>query len=310
MHDTPTPTAGGLAIIAGVCGALLLFRVLGGPKAGGDTAVLAAVGLAALLGLIGALDDLIELSAGAKLAAQLVIAGVFAVFVAYPAALPGLFGGAPVSLPAIAGMLGAVLWIVVAVNATNFIDGANGLVASAIAIAAAALGLAALPHAALSLAFLGLSAACLGFLPFNFPKAIVFQGDAGAQFAGAMIAMLAVVGAGSGGAVNLLAAPIALTPLLTDVLLTLIVRARRGERLFEAHREHLYQRWLLALGGDPAHLAYRARPIFALYALAAFAVARFAQGWAWPALIAGVALAVFGWLKMNRRLGRGPRPSG
>ena len=307
MHLTPTPTAGGLAMIAGVCAALLLFQSLGGPKDALDPQVIAAVALSALLGLIGALDDLIELSARAKLLIQVVLALAFSIFVAHPTALPGVFGGAPFALPTVIGIGGAALWIVVVVNAVNFMDGANGLVAGAIAIAAVGLGLAALPAQApfLTTAFLVLGGAALGFLPFNYPKAVVFQGDAGSQFTGALIAMLAIVGSGpgaSGGPINLLAAPIALTPLLADVLLTLIVRARRGDRLFEAHRDHLYQRWLMAEGGDHAKLAHRAWPIFGLYAVVAFAVARLAQARAWPLLVTAVVVAVFGWLWMNRRL--------
>ncbi len=308
MHDAPTPTAGGLAMIAGTGAGLLLFQGLGGPHDGLDAKVAASFGLAALLGLFGALDDLHEFGARTKLLVQLVVALAFAVFVARPAAIPIAAHNALVLAPAFS-IAGTALWIVVVVNAVNFMDGANGLVAGAMIIVGGALGMAALPtHATLlSVGLLAASSAGLGFLPTNYPNARLFQGDAGAQFTGALAAMLAVVGAGSGKSdapITLLAAPIALTPLLTDVLLTLIARARRRTRLFDAHREHLYQRWMLAKGGDHAKLAHRVWLIVGAYALAALVVARHAPGEAWPVLIVGVTISVGGWLAINQRLRR------
>ena len=308
LHVKPTPTSGGLGIICGAAAGLLLFEAIypGGQFASATAEVF---GLAALLGLFGALDDIFDIDAKIKLIVQLAVAVAFAVFVAHPAALP--WPGGEVLLPPVIGMGGTALWVVVVINTVNFMDGSNGLVAGSLAIAAGALGLAAMsadftPVGGVALIVLG--GAALGFLPTNFPRAQVFMGDAGAQFLGALLAMLAVVVAGDGGqraAVNLLAAPIALTPLLTDVFLTLIVRARRGSRLFDAHREHLYQRWFLARGESHGAVAARVWGVTGLYSILALVASQHAPALAWPALIAGVVASVGGWLLIGRRLAKG-----
>jgi UDP-N-acetylmuramyl pentapeptide phosphotransferase/UDP-N-acetylglucosamine-1-phosphate transferase len=202
---------------------------------------------------------------------------------------------------------GVALWMIVAANAVNFMDGANGLIAGSLAIVLGGLGLRSqgVEDAGVGLVLLAASAACLGFLPWNFPTARLFQGDAGALFLGAVVAALAVVAAEGGRAdapLDLLSAPIAMIPLLTDVLLTLIVRARRGARLLDAHRDHLFQRWLLAHAGDHAALARRVWLIMAVYTVLAASVAQGDPALAWAALAGGVAVAVAGWLWLDNRV--------
>ena len=95
----------------------------------------------------------------------------------------------------------------------------------------------------------------------------------GALFAAFLFAALCLAGAGpeGHGPVSLYFGPIALMPLLTDVLLTLLVRARRRKPLFSAHRDHLYQRWLRATGKGHLALAWRAGLIVTAYAALATA---------------------------------------
>ncbi len=94
------------------------------------------------------------------------------------------------------------------------------------------------------------AAATAGFLPFNL-KGRLFQGDAGALFGGFLFAALCLVACGRDGRgpVGLWFGPTTLLPFLTDVLLTLLRRARGRRSLLQAHREHLYQRWLAAAPG-------------------------------------------------------------
>ena len=198
-----------------------------------------------MLGLVGAWDDLFDLGARFKLLTQIVLSLLFAVFVARIEAIP-LTSGLNLPLGAVVGVIGTALWLVVVINAVNFMDGANGLAPGAVAITLLAFALTAFQQGAPSYGGTAIVAAlaAFGFLPWNFPKARLFQGDAGALFSGFLLAALAVIGAGprGQGPVFLLFAPLALLPFLVDVLLTLLVRAKAKKRLFDAHSEHLYQR--------------------------------------------------------------------
>ncbi|MHB8287456.1 MAG: glycosyltransferase family 4 protein, partial [Caulobacteraceae bacterium] len=254
-HKRPTPTSGGLSMLAAAgLGAVVFARLCGG--CGGFAPLAATLALAGVLGGMAALDDLYDFGAKAKLLAQAIAGLIFAVFVARIEVLP--LGFIDLPLGPVIGSLGTALWIVVATNAVNFMDGANGVAPGAEVIALAAFALAAfgagLP--AIGGVTLAGAAACAGFLPWNL-RGKLFQGDVGALFSSFLLAGLAVLATQTGAGhatVFLYFAPLALFPFLTDVLLTLLVRARRGERLFEAHRDHLYQLWLKA---DPGrrHLA-------------------------------------------------------
>jgi Fuc2NAc and GlcNAc transferase len=307
MHDAPTPTAGGLALFGGAAIALFAAAPTIRPSAIGEIGFAAAFAVAIAHGLLGALDDVFDFGAKAKLLVQLVLALAFAALV-HPARIP-LTNTLGVDLPWLAGVAGVALWMIVAVNAVNFTDGSNGLVVGALAIVLSGLGLRTLGEAdsALPAVLLGAAGACLGLLPWNYPKARLFQGDAGALYLGALIAALAVVAAGPGrvaAPMNLFTVPIALTPLLTDVLLTLIVRWRRKARLFDAHKDHLYQRWMSAHGGDHGALARRFWLIIALYTLTATSVAQGDPLAGVTAFAIGVAVAAAGWLWIDRELRR------
>ena len=304
MHATPTPTAGGLAMMGGTAAALLVVAPFAHLSALVDPPLCAAFAIALLHGLIGALDDVFDFGARAKLLAQVALALVFAIFVAHPVRIL-VTDGLALNLPVWASIAGTALWVVVVVNAVNFMDGSNGLIAGAMAIVLAGLGLRALSGEWPLLAVLWLagSAAYLGFLPWNFPRARLFQGDAGALFAGALVATLAVVAGGKVGAdaaLNLFAAPIALMPLLTDVLLTLAVRARRRAPLFKAHRDHLFQRWLAAHGGNHAKLARRLWAITGAFTFAAMLVSDGSPTKAALTLGGAVVISVLGWLWVDR----------
>ncbi len=160
------------------------------------------------------------------------------------------------------GTLGTALFVVVLLNAVNFMDGSNGLAAGAVAVALAGLGYAALRTghpAAAALAFT-CAAANLGYLAWNFPGGRLFQGDVGALFSAMVLAGVGVIVAtpgDSGATVSPYLVVFAALPLLVDVLLTLAVRIRNRERLFHAHRRHLYQLWLARTGRSHAALAWR-----------------------------------------------------
>jgi UDP-N-acetylmuramyl pentapeptide phosphotransferase/UDP-N-acetylglucosamine-1-phosphate transferase len=301
-HVRPTPTAGGVGVIAGAGAGLLVFA-WASPSDLAFAKIAASFGFAALLGLLGALDDHYDFGARPKFVAQTIMALVFAIFVARIEAIP-LTPNAALPLGYALGVLGTALWLVVAVNAVNFMDGVNGLAAGGVAIILLAFGVAALAAGAGALggaALIG-AAALIGFLPWNFPEARLFQGDAGALFSSFLLAALAVVGAGEHGRgpVFVLFAPLALVPFLADVLLTLLARARARKALFDAHREHLYQRRLISAGGSHTKVAVAAWGATAVFAAAALALRNTPPGLQAAGVGVGVLIAVVSW----RRLGR------
>jgi UDP-N-acetylmuramyl pentapeptide phosphotransferase/UDP-N-acetylglucosamine-1-phosphate transferase len=304
-HRRPTPTSGGLGILAGASVAAALGAALGPATARRDLwPVAVTVATAGALGLLGALDDVVDLGAKAKLLLQMAVALVFALVVARVEHLP-LAGGFSLPLGPWVGAAGAALWIVVATNAVNFMDGANGVAGGALAVALAALAAGAFTagEPAVGLAALAGAAANGGYLPWNL-RGGLFQGDAGALFSGFLFAALSVVAERSGTGLYVYFGPLALLPFLTDVLLTLLYRARRGRSLLEAHRDHLYQLWLQRTGRTHAALAWRVGVIMAAYGLYALLVQRAAPGARLALFGVGLAICVGGWTGLRRGLER------
>lgn len=306
MHASPTPTSGGLAVMAGVGAAVWLLppltRVFG-------LALAETLGLAVVLGLFGAVDDAVDLPARVKLLLQLLVILAVA-FAVPPPPFIALTDTLVLPLPGWLGSLGVALWILVVLNAVNFMDGANGLVAGSMAVVLLAFGMVMIGGgwAVVGVVWVAAAAALAGFLPFNFPKARLFQGDAGALFVAGLAAaswILVIKRQPQGPGLQLLALPIALAPVLTDVLLTLLARARRKARLMDAHREHLYQRWL-ARHGDHAALARRMWSLMAVFALVGAMAAVCSAAIASLLLLASVAACIAGWTAIDRGLRANP----
>lgn len=132
----------------------------------------------------------------------------------------------------------AALASVVLINVWNFMDGINGLAVSQAALAAA--GYALILPGALDWAGWSLVAACLGFLPFNFPRARIFLGDGGSGalgFALASLLALAVVTSNT----SWWSCWIPLTAFLVDAGFTLLARMLARQRWWEPHAQHVYQ---------------------------------------------------------------------
>ena len=212
LHVAPTPRGAGIGIALVMVPAFLAW----------STPMMAAG--VALFAVAGLLDDLRSPPAWAKLLVQLSAAGLMAL------ALPPAW--------ALSGVL--VLAATYLVNACNFMDGSNGLLAGQGMVIA--LGLALWPQEmpGLHLPAWCLAGACLGFLPFNVPRARGFLGDVGSHAIGASLAAL-FLAAVLGGAMPVPAALLMLTPVLVDTALTLVRRAAARKPVWRAHREHLYQ---------------------------------------------------------------------
>ena len=200
IHSSPMPLAGGWAVFTGIAAAIALGAVAielgwGGPEAtrlmshglGRRAPQLVALlaGAAAMLG-IGAWDDRHELRPATKLALQ--------VLVALGVALAGV--RITLFVPSLAfSLVATVLWILAVTNAMNLNDNMNGLCTGLAAMAAMAFSLVAARHGQYLVGTFGfaISGAFLGFLPFNFPRASAFLGDAGSHLAGYLLATLAIL---------------------------------------------------------------------------------------------------------------------
>jgi Fuc2NAc and GlcNAc transferase len=155
-----------------------------------------------------------------------------------------------------------LFWLACYPNAFNFMDGINGIASVTAAVSSAVFVFAAVSGGrpprdpALLACALATEVAALGFVPWNFPRARTFMGDVGSLPLGLALAFCAVR-ANSVGALSFPASVLLLGPFLFDVTFTLVARLRRGERLGQAHREHLYQRLARALGSHtPVTLLY------------------------------------------------------
>jgi len=289
-HEAAVPRAGGAAIALAAAAALA-------PAAAfwpSDAAAVLAAALA--LGAIGLADDRFGLSPAIRIAAQLVVA---ALLVARLGGLPRV--PLPAPLDAQLGALGsplAALWIVAVVNFFNFLDGIDGLATLQAAVTAAGVALASFEAGAVLLAA-ALAGAALGFLPYNWSPASVFLGDVGSYFIGCALAALPLAAPIEARPGALLLVALSLWLFLADAFLTLGRRALRGERVWEAHREHLYQRLARRFGHARVALALGAgSAIVTAAALAAAADARTAAAWA----ALGLALLAFAgeWLAAER----------
>lgn len=240
-HSQPTPRGGGLAfvLLCPIVASGVLF-LTAAPIPDGMAALLVG-GLA--VAAVGLADDRWRLSARFRIVAYLLAALILVIgggslhelqWPGWPS-VPLGWAGVPLTL----------LWIVGLTNAYNFMDGIDGIAATQGVVAAGAAGLLALWHGNLASATypLILASGVFGFLLHNWPPARVFMGDVGSAFLGYSFAGLAVLDRG-GGSTGLPFAVwlILLAPFLFDTSLTLMRRVLKGERWYEAHCEHLYQR--------------------------------------------------------------------
>jgi len=233
-HVEPTPQGGGIAVVVAIAIVTLAAVTLTSPP--GERAQLAWVlGAAALIAAVGAVDDVRAMPVLPRLLLQ--VLAVVVVIAALPAemrlvpALPWWLERALLAL--------AALWFV---NLVNFMDGIDWMtVAETVPLAGGfvAIGwLGALPSDGV-VAALALLGAVLGFAPFNRPVARLFLGDVGSLPIGLLLAWLLMLLALDGHVAAALLLPLYY---LADATLTLARRLFAGERVWQAHRTHFYQR--------------------------------------------------------------------
>lgn len=271
-HDVPTPRIGGLGIVVGT---VIGWLVAAGWMDGEATViVLAALGL----GAVGLLDDVHHTSVLGKYLAQLAAAAVVA-GVLQPTLSIGI-GDGSWSLGGIPAFVVTTIGLTALVNAVNFMDGIDGLIGG-VALVAAIVGAGLVAPAAWPI-LLPFATACAGFLVWNQAPASIFMGDGGSQFVGLILG--AALLRQEGGVVDVAPVLLLVSPLLFDTGFTLIRRARAGRDLFAGHREHLYQRVVVA---GRSH-----REVAAGYAAATAVTGILALSWAVAPAVAHIGILV------------------
>lgn len=295
IHHEPVPLAGGLAVATGILAPIViavLFLLVAsvhqfGSQAafsifGSETVDLLSYGLnrrlwqlivvlggAMAMLALGFLDDKHELSPRLKFCGQFLIA----IAVAASGIRITLFVESPIFSYTI-----TIFWILTVTNAFNFMDNMNGLCAGLGAIGAWQFALSAALHGQYLVALIALLAcgSLLGFLPFNFPRASAFLGDAGSHLTGFLLAVLAILphfySAQHQKAWAVLTPLFVLAVPLADLVWVVVLRWRAGRPVYIGDTNHLSHRlvrrgfsrpaavlliWLLAaaIGGSALLLA-------------------------------------------------------
>ncbi len=278
VHREPTPRLGGIAMFFGLCAGLLVADHLPNLNAVFENSnePRALLSGAALIWLIGVLDDKFEIDALIKLGGQMIAAGVMVMQGLTILWIP-IPGVGPVSLTSGQGTLLTVALVVITINAVNFVDGLDGLAAGMVCIASAAsfmyayriwygYGIEAAAPATLFAAIL--MGMCLGFLPHNMHPARIFMGDSGSMLIGLILAAGAISVTGQVDPATLklnfggdrdathamlpvfipLLMPLTIIAIpFADLVLAIVRRTWNGKSPFAADRGHLHHR-LLEIG--------------------------------------------------------------
>ncbi|OSC75533.1 undecaprenyl-phosphate alpha-N-acetylglucosaminyl 1-phosphate transferase [Streptomyces sp. BF-3] len=276
VHREPTPRLGGIAMFGGLCAGLIvadhLFNLKGVFELSNEPRALLSG--AALIWLIGVLDDKFEIDALIKLGGQMIAAAVMVIQGLTILWLP-IPGVGTVALTQWQGTLLTVALVVITINAVNFVDGLDGLAAGMVCIASAAFFLyayrlwmgygieAAAPATLFAAILMGM---CLGFLPHNMHPARIFMGDSGSMLIGLVLAAGAISITGQVDPDNLkiffegsergathamfpvfipLVLPLTIIAIpAADLILAIVRRTWNGQSPFAADRGHLHHRLL------------------------------------------------------------------
>ncbi len=275
LHETPTPRTGGLALLGSVAlglGAAALWDVpvrgwWSGASQISSTAGLWIQGMTALLALVSFWDDRgglpVSLRFGMQLIAAVgVVSGAGVTLSSIP--LP-IAGSLPLGLVAAPLTIVFILWMT---NLYNFMDGMDGFAGGMTVVGFGAMAFFAwqAQHAFILLLALVISMGALGFLFYNLPPARIFMGDVGSVSLGFLGGTLIVLGV-QDGVFDLWVPVLVFSPFVVDATATVLRRALHGERVWQAHRTHYYQRLVLYGWGHRKTLAAE----YALMALCVFA---------------------------------------
>ena len=257
--------------------------------------------------ILGALDDMYDLDSITKFAGQAVAGGILLLHGVQILWLPinGIY-----ILPPSIGQLLTIFFVMVVINAVNFVDGLDGLATGIVAICAMAffgfsyllavvngLNRAGAPSL-ITAVIIGI---CIGFLPHNYHPARIFMGDSGAMFLGLLLSasaitltgqidLNAITNKGSSSPLLPLLLPFSILAIpLIDLAMAVIRRVRAGRSPFAADKEHLHHK-LLSMGNSHRRTSAILYSWTAMFAFPTV-VAAFAP--IWVALAVGLAIFLF-----------------
>lgn len=298
-HTIPTPRGGGVGILAAFIMAGLTLRI--------PTTFLFAAILISAVSLFG---DYFRISVTLRLVVQFLSTFIFL----FPL-LPHLTAQYALSLPGFPSVLFLLmllffyLYVIGTANFYNFMDGINGIAGLSGAIGFGLLGIHTLhrvpPDALqipLSLLSICLSLACLGYLPFNMPRARVFMGDVGSVLLGFVYAGLVLTLSRS--YLEMVCFAALLFPFYADELTTMAARLKNREDLTRSHRRHLYQLLVNELG--IAHWKISSAYAVAQLVIGAGVLMAYPRGWTAVLIFLAACFIGFTWLTVHvRRLAYG-----
>ncbi len=265
-HVVPKPRIGGFGVLCGVLAGLLAIY-LTAYESIAQPDVLLVLALFFLAG-IGLVDDIKSLPIWIRMPLYLLGATVISWKCARIESVD-LYIADRFSLSAGLSLGFTTLFIGWYTNLFNFMDGIDGIAACAATVTTSALALvfsANSEDVILCLISISIASASLGFLPFNYSPSSVFMGDIGSVFLGGACGSLTAV-AIQRGRLSLLAGILLMFPFVFDATFTLFRRALKGEKVWQAHRSHIYQQL--------CDLGFSHRAVATCYTGAAVATASF-----------------------------------
>jgi UDP-GlcNAc:undecaprenyl-phosphate GlcNAc-1-phosphate transferase len=278
VHEVPTPRTGGIAVFFGF--AVALFAVLGFALASPYSLLPSALhgthaqkievlidqfetvhqlvgllfGSLLILG-VGIWDDVMGMRPRGKFFAQAIVAlaSMLYGFVITGVTNPFDHNATTnwIEFPWYAGVPLTLLWYVGLMNAINFLDGLDGLLAGVAAISSLFLFVISVVHnnPVVALVVIALAGASLGFLPFNFNPARIFLGDAGSLFIGYVFATVSIIGASKTAiAVSLIVPFLVLALPILDTAAVIVRRVTSGKKITEADRGHFHHQLIFRFG--------------------------------------------------------------
>jgi UDP-GlcNAc:undecaprenyl-phosphate/decaprenyl-phosphate GlcNAc-1-phosphate transferase len=263
LHEAITPRWGGLAMWLGMIITIFIVRNLPLIGKSYDREFQGIILASAVIVALGAIDDVFEIDSITKFAGQALAAGILLIYGVQILWIP--FNGI-ITLPTNLGALLTVIFVMVVMNAVNFVDGLDALATGIVAIMAGSFfaysyllavvngfSRAGSPSLISALVF----GVCVGFFPYNYHPARIFMGDSGAMLLGLLLAASAItltgqidtgaINSGHGATFLPLALPIMVLAIpLLDLGMAIVRRLRAGKSPFSSDSQHLHHRLLLA----------------------------------------------------------------
>jgi len=254
LHTRPTPRSGGLGILGGILIGLSLAAVAHGlilqqaeifPK-GIASASLWIVGSIGLISAVSFFDDRRGLPVGLRFIAQVVAAGIIVWGVGLKLTTIPIPLLESIELSWLSGPI-SMLFLLWMTNLYNFMDGMDGFAGGMTAVGFAFIAYFGwwAGHPFMVLIAAAISASASGFVIHNFPPAKIFMGDVGSIPLGFAAGTLVLLGVRD-GLFDFWVPMLIFSPFILDATVTVLRRAWQGCRIWEAHREHYYQRLILS----------------------------------------------------------------